>query len=72
MLKNLNITWAVISCDKDGMLCFGTQTYVRFLVDTWKELFGEQPNEAHAPLDKDDKPESDYTLSLGPDGVKYF
>ena len=35
-------------------------------------MFGEQPKEVHSPLDKDDKPELDDTLMLGPDGVKRF
>ena len=45
---------------------------MRHLVDTYKELFGEQPKEAHAPLDKDDKPELDDAPQLGPDSVKCF
>ena len=59
-------------CDKDGTLCYGTQTYVKHLVDACEELFGEQPKEVHSPLDKDDKPELDNTPLLGPDGVKHF
>ena len=42
------------------------------LVETHKELFGEQPKEVHSPLDKDDKPELDDTPLLGPDGIKHF
>ena len=41
-------------------------------MDTCKELFGEQPKEAHFPLDKDDKPELDDTPLLGPDGIQGF
>ena len=59
-------------CNKDGTLCYGAQTYVRRLVDTCKELFGEQPKEVHSPLDKDDKPELDDTPLLGPDSIKRF
>ena len=59
-------------CDKDGTLCYSTQTYMRHLVETWKELFGDQPKEVHAPLDKDDKPGLDDTPLLGPDGIKCF
>ena len=58
--------------DKDGTLCHGAQTYVRHLIVTHKELFGEQPKEVHSPLDKDNKPELDDTPLLGPDGIKHF
>ena len=50
--------------DKDRTLCHGAQTHMKRLMDTHKELFGEQPKEVHSPLDKDDKPESDDTLFL--------
>ena len=42
------------------------------LVETHKELFGEQPKEVHSPLDKDDKPELDDSPLLGPDGIKRY
>ena len=42
---------------------------MRCLVDAHKELFSEQPKEAHSPLDKDDEPELDDTPLLGPDGI---
>ena len=58
--------------DKDGTLCYGAQTYVKRLVETYKELFGEQPKEVHLPLDKDDKPELDESPLLGPDGIKRY
>ena len=45
---------------------------MRCLINACKELFGEQPKEAHSPLDKDDKPELDDTPLLGPDGIKHF
>ena len=58
--------------DKDGTLCYGAQTYVKRLVDTYKQLFGEQPTELHAPMDKADKPELDDSPLLGPDGIARF
>ncbi len=58
--------------DKDGTLCYGAQTYIKRLVDTYKQLFGEMPTELHAPMDKADKPELDDTPLLGPDGVAQF
>ena len=42
------------------------------LVETYKELFGDQPKEVHSPLDKDDKPELDESPLLGPDGIKCY
>ena len=35
-------------------------------------MFGDQPKEALALLDKDDKPELDDTPLLGPGGIKHF
>jgi hypothetical protein len=58
--------------DKDGTLCYGSQTYVKRLVDTYKEMFGEMPKEVFSPIDKDDKPEFDDTPILGPDGIKRY
>ena len=59
-------------CDKDGTLCYGAQTYVKHLVETYKQLFDELPIEVHMPMDKDDKPELDDSPLLGPDGIKRF
>ena len=42
------------------------------LVESYKELFGEQPKEVHSPLDKDDEPELDESPLLGPDGIKRY
>ena len=58
--------------DKDGTYCYGAQTYVRRLVDNFKLMFGEQPPDAHAPMEKSDKPELDDTPELGPNGVRQF
>ena len=35
-------------------------------------MFGTPPAEAHAPMDKDDKPEFDDSAEFGPDGVQKF
>ena len=35
--------------EKDGTLCYGAQTYVKRLVETYKELFGEQPKASVLP-----------------------
>ena len=58
--------------DKDGTLCYGAQSYVKRLVDSFKQLFGTQPTEQHAPIDKDAKPELDDSPLLGPDGIAKF
>ena len=58
--------------DKDGTLCYGAQTYIKRLVDTYKQLFGEPPTPLHAPMDKDDKPELDESPLLGPDGIAKY
>ena len=51
--------------DKDRMMCCGTQTHMRHFINAHKESCGEQPKEAHAPLDKNGKPESEDTPHLG-------
>ena len=56
--------------DEDEAFCCGAQTCMSCIIDAHKRLLGKQPNEVHAPLGKDDKPESDDTPLLGPDGVK--
>ena len=58
--------------DKDGTLCYGAQTYVKRLVDTYKQLFGELPTELHAPMDKEYKAELDDSELLGPDGIAKY
>ena len=58
--------------DKDGTLCYGAQTYVKRLVDSYKLLFGEPPTTQFAPMDKDDKPELDDSDLLGPDGIEKY
>ena len=58
--------------DKDGTFCYGAQTYVKRMVDNFRMMFGVSPNEKHAPMDKDAKPELDETPLLGPDGIQKF
>ena len=58
--------------DKDGTYCHGAQTCVKRLVENHKIMFGENPTEKHAPLEKDDKPELDESKELGPDGIQIY
>jgi hypothetical protein len=59
-------------CDSDGTFCYGAQTYVKRMVDNYKQMFGELPHEFHAPMDKDYHPELDASGLLGPDGIKKY
>jgi len=49
--------------DPDGTLCYGCQTYIRRLADTYKQLFGEDPKtngkRPITPMTKGDQPELD-------------
>ena len=51
------------SNDADGTLCYGCQTYIRRLADTYKQLFGEDPKISGkcpiTPMTKGDQPELD-------------
>ncbi len=58
--------------DKDGTLCYGAQTYVKRMVDNYKMMFGELPQEYHAPMEKGDAPEFDDTPLCGPDGIQKY
>ena len=58
--------------DKDGTYCYGSQTYVKRLVDNYKLMFGELPKEWHAPMEKSDQPELDDSDVLGPDGLQQY
>ena len=58
--------------DEDGTFFYGAQSYVKRLVQNYKNVFGELPPETHAPLDKDDKPELDTSPLLGPDGIEQY
>ena len=47
--------------DPDGTLLWGAQRYVEKMIKNYERLFGSQPKEYSAPLDKDDSPELDQT-----------
>ena len=59
--------------DKDGTLTYGAKTYVKRLVEDYKNIFREEPSKKyHAPLQKGDHPEIDLSgLCLPDDTVKY-
>ena len=58
--------------DADGTYAYGAQTYAKRLIETYKLLFGELPQEQHSPLAKEDHPELDDSPLLGPDGVQKY
>ena len=45
--------------DKDGTLCYGAQTYIKRLADSYEKMFNEKPKPVVAPLEKGDHPELD-------------
>ena len=58
--------------DKDGTLCYGSQTYIKRLCDNYELMFKEQPKPVFTPMEKGDQPELDESPLLGPDGIKKF
>ena len=50
--------------DKDGTFCCGAHACMKCLCDDFKMTFGAPPMEAHAPVNKDDKPEFDDSVQL--------
>ncbi len=58
--------------DKDGNYCYGSQTYIKRMVENYKMMFGELPTEYHAPMEKGDQPELDETPLCGPDGIRKY
>jgi len=58
--------------DSDGTLCYGAQTYIKRLVESFKQMFGCEPKTYLTPLMKGDHPELDTTDPCPPeDIVKY-
>ena len=59
-------------CDDDGTLCFGAQTYVKWLCSSFESLLGVQPKPYFSPLDHEDHPELDDTALCGLDDAAKF
>ena len=53
-------------------MCYGAKTYCKRLVESYKQLFGELPQERHAPQEKGDQPELDETPEMGPSGIAQY
>ena len=58
--------------DDNGTLCFGSQTYAKWLCSTFETLFGEQPKPYFALLDHDDHPKLDDSPLCGPDDTAKY
>ena len=58
--------------DKDGTLCFGTQTYVKRLLTNFESLYRELPHKEKSPLDKNDHPDLDTSDFCTPDEIAKF
>ena len=58
--------------DDDGTLCWGAKSYVKKMLSTYETLYGTQPREYSAPLEKGDHPELDLTPELNADGIKQY
>ena len=57
----------------DGVLCMAPGRYIDKMVDFYKQLFGEQPNQKYkAPLEKEDHPELDTSIFLDEDGTTIY
>ena len=63
---------ANFSCDTDGILYMGTQTYPKRLLANYENLFGDLPYPIFSPLPENDCPKLDYAPLCGLDGVAKF
>jgi hypothetical protein len=58
--------------DKDGTLCYGAQTYVKRLIDSYEKMFGVKPKKFSAALEKGDHPELDLTALCNEDDIAKY
>ena len=55
----------IFYCDPDGTLCWGSQTYVKKMLDNYERQFGSLPSKkASSPLENNDHPELDDSAPL--------
>jgi hypothetical protein len=45
--------------DQDGILYYGTKTYIEKMMTNYERIFGTKPKEYSSPLEKNDHPELD-------------
>ncbi|HET7639405.1 MAG TPA: Ty1/Copia family ribonuclease HI, partial [Ktedonobacteraceae bacterium] len=58
--------------DKDGTLCYGAQTYIKRLVDSYEKMFNEKPKPTVSPLEKGDHPELDLSDFCDEDDIAKY
>lgn len=60
--------------DSDGILCMTPCRYVKKMVEAYKRMFGEKPNDKNikSPLVKGDNPELDTSEFLNEDGIEKY
>ena len=61
------------SRDPDGTLTLAPKKYIERMIDTYKRLYGESPDESyHSPLEKGDHPELDGSELLDQEGISQY
>jgi hypothetical protein len=58
--------------DKDNTLAWGTNSYVKKMIQNYEIMFGEKPKEASSPVTDKDHPELDLTEELDSAGIKQY
>ena len=59
--------------DKDGCLCYGAQTYIKRMCETYEQMFGKPPvKKVRSPLSHGDHPELDDSELCGPEDTQRF
>jgi hypothetical protein len=58
--------------DPDGTLSYGPRRYIEKILDSYEQMYGEQPRHYASPLEKNDHPELDDSLELDADGIKRY
>jgi len=56
----------------DGTLVWGAKTYMKRMLDNYKQMFGDTPRPYSLPVEKDDLPELDDSPKIDQTGIKLY
>ena len=59
-------------CDPDGTLVWGAKTYIKRMLDNYKQMFGDAPRPYSSPMEKGDSPELDDLPELDQTVIKQY
>ena len=66
----------LLGCDywpnEQGILCYGPKKYIEKMVQSYVQLFGQQPKQYDSPLERNDHPELDTSDFLNSEDTRIF